>query len=109
MLESIFNPKNWSNKMSTTETQKLANGWKLIKMVEEIQAAGKAFDITLGNFKVSYKNGLVAIEENALDADASIDTTQSLEAWFIFAQNYPMDNYTMTKLRNTVNLLAALS
>ena len=95
--------------MSTTETQKLVNGWKLIKIVEEIKAAGKAFDINLGNFKVSCKNGFVAIEDNALDADARIDTTQSLEEWLVFTQTYPMDNYTMTKLRNTVNLLAALS
>lgn len=95
--------------MSTTENQKLANGWKLLKIVEEIKATGKSFDINIGNFKVSCKNGLVSIEDNPLDADASIDTTQSLEEWFIFSQNYPMDNYTMTKLRNTVNLLAALS
>ena len=95
--------------MSTTENQKLANGWKLIKIVEEIKAAGKAFDITLGNYKISCKNGLVDIEDNSPEADVSIDTNQSLEEWFIFSQNYPMDNYTMTKLRNTVNLLAALS
>ena len=95
--------------MSTTENPKLTNGWKLIKMVEEIQAAGKAFDINLGNFGVSYKNGLVTIEDNSPQAEASIDTNQSLEEWFLFSQNHPIDNYTMTKLRNTVNLLAALS
>ena len=95
--------------MSTTENQKLANGWKLIKMVEEIQVACKAFDIKLGNFGISYKNGLVTIEDNSPQAEACIDTNQSLEAWFLFSQDHPMDNYTMTKLRNTVNLLAALS
>ena len=95
--------------MSTTEIQKLYNGWKLLKLIEEIQAACKAFDITLGNFGVSYKNGLVAIVVNLPDAEARIDTQNSLEEWFIFTQKYPMDNYTMTKLRNTVNLLAALS
>ena len=95
--------------MSTTENQKLANGWKLLKMVEEIQVACKAFDITLGHYVFSYKNGVVIIELNSPQAEASIDTTNTLEEWFLFTQNYPMDNYTMTKLRNTVNLLAALS
>lgn len=95
--------------MSTTENQKSLNGWKLLKMVEEIQAACKSFDITLGNFGVSYKNGLVVIEDNSPEAEARIDTNQSLEEWLLFTQRHPMDNYTMTKLRTTVNLLSALS
>lgn len=95
--------------MSTTETQKLVNCWKLLKIVEEIRAAGKAFDIKLGNYNVSCKNGLVAIEDNSPEVEGRIDTNQSLEEWFVFMHYYPMDNYTMTKLRNTVNLLAALS
>ena len=96
--------------MSTTETKKLGNGWKLLKMVEEIKAAGKAFDITLGDFEVSYKNGEVTIVAKLPDGEARVSSSvNTLKEWLGFTQNYPLDNYTMTKLRNTVNLLAALS
>ena len=96
--------------MSTTENQKLTNGWKLIKMVEEILTTERPFNMEVGNFGITYQHGIVTVGCKADGVAMMVDTNvDSLAAWLTFTRDYPMDNYTANKLRNTVNIITSLS
>ena len=97
--------------MSNTENQKSVNGWKLLKMVEEILTTERPFNMEVGNFGITYKQGIVTVGCKTLEGVVTMMDTSinSLEEWLAFSREYPMDNYTANKLRNTVNIITSLS